>query len=216
MQVTDLIPLLKSRFQSPLPGKVAQNKMAVSGRKTYIPSVPTNFRVACVLCLIYPKNSEWHLVLIERMTTEKDRHSGQMSFPGGKYESSDGTYENGALREAREEIGINPEDVIILGEMTSLYIPVSNFQVYPFAGILDYAPVFKPQEKEVQEVVEVPLTLLLAEETRQRKALTIRNKYVLKDVPYFNVKNKIVWGATAMMLSEFIEIVGEYFEIYKP
>ena len=209
MQKMDFIPLLKKRFQAPLPGRAAQSKMAFAGRGNYNVIIPKDVKIACVLCLLYPRNEDWHIVLIERVAAENDRHSGQIGFPGGKYEPADGTYLNGALREAEEEVGIKPQDVTIIGKMTPLYIPVSNFHVYPFVGALDYTPIFIPEEKEVQEVVEVPLDLLIAKETRQQKTLILRNKYVLKNVPYFNVKNKTIWGATAMMLSEFIEILPQ-------
>jgi len=205
---TNFISALKEQLTQPLPGPAAQIKMA-SGTRREFSTIPANAKEACVLCLLYPKDNEWHIVLTQRVSTNKnDRHSGQMSFPGGKYEPTDNSYENGALRETEEEVGIPAKAVSILGEMTPLYIPVSNFQVYPFVGVLDYAPTFTPELQEVKEIVETPLSLLLEDSTRQTTNLTVHD-YTIKDVPYFNVFGKVVWGATAMMLSEFVEIVKE-------
>lgn len=207
MPNTDFIPQLKKQLQLPLPGEDAQFKMAPATRK-YYKTIPDGYRIACVLCLLYPKNDRWHIVLMERVSTKRDRHSGQMSFPGGKLEPSDPTYAAGALREAHEEVGILSDDVQIIGELTPLYIPVSNFMVYPFVGNLNYAPQFELQKTEVQSVVEAPLDLLLDDRTRQLTNIRARDNYVLKNIPFFNVYGKIVWGATAMMLSEFVEVVG--------
>ncbi len=205
---TNFITSLQYQLTQPLPGTAAQIKMA-TGTRTKFPAIPANAKEACVLCLLYLKNEEWHIVLTQRVSTnKKDRHSGQMSFPGGKYESFDGTYENGALRETEEEIGIAAKDITILGKMTPLYIPVSNFHVFPFVGVIDFVPNFTPEVQEVKEIVETPVSLLLEESTRQITDLTIQG-YTIKEVPYFNVFGKVVWGATAMMLSEFLEIVKE-------
>jgi len=205
---TNFINALKEQLTQTLPGTAAQIKMATGTRREF-PTIPANAKEACVLCLLYPKDNEWYIVLTQRVSTNKnDRHSGQMSFPGGKYEDSDASYEQGALRETEEEVGIPAKVVSILGKMTPLYIPVSNFQVYPFVGVIDYTPTFTPEIQEVKEIVETPLSLLLEDSTRQITDLTIRN-YSIKEVPYFNVFGKVVWGATAMMLSEFVEIVKE-------
>lgn len=202
------ITTLQHQLSQPLPGPTAQIKMA-SGTRRKFPTIPANAKEACVLCLLYLKNNEWHIVLTQRVSTNtNDRHSGQMSFPGGKYEPTDSTYENGALRETEEEVGIAADDITILGKLTPLYIPVSNFYVHPFVGVLDYVPAFTPEVQEVQEIVETPLSLLLEDSTRQITDLTIRG-YAIKEVPYFNVYGKVVWGATAMMLSEFVDIIKE-------
>lgn len=203
----NFLTALTKQLTQPLPGTAAQIKMATGTRKKF-PTIPANAKEACVLCLLYPKNNAWHIVLMERIATKKDQHSGQMSFPGGKYELSDGNYKNGALRETEEEVGIAANAIRVLGKLTPLYIPVSNFHVHPFVGAIDFTPTFIPELQEVKEIVETPLSLLLADQTRQITDLTIRG-YTIKEVPYFNVFGKVVWGATAMMLSEFIEIVKE-------
>jgi len=205
-----LIPALKKRLQLPLPGKNAQYRMATTPRKPYKhKKVPEQVRLASVLCLLYAKNDQWHFPLIQRVVTHKDKHSGQMSFPGGKVEPTDHTLQYSALREAHEEIGVLKEDVDIIGSLTPLYIPVSNFHVHPFIGFLNYTPTFRPQLSEVAEVVEVSLNSLLAPTTKKQKSMSFQNKYQLKNVPYFDVNKKTVWGATAMMLNELVEIIHQ-------
>ena len=206
MSNTDFLTALKEQLANNLPGQAAQAQMA-SGTRTKFPTIPSTAKEACVLCLLYLKAKEWHLVLMERVSTNpNDRHSGQMSFPGGKLETGE-TYEEGALRETEEEIGIPREDITVLGKLTPMYIPVSNFHVHPFVGVLANTPSFIPQQSEVKEIVEVPINLLLDVNNRRIKDLTIRT-VTLKAVPYFDVYGKVVWGATAMMLSEFVELIN--------
>ncbi len=207
---TSIIDLLEEQLTFPLPGKASQYKLATKTRLPFIKKkTPLNVRLACVLCLIYPKNGKLYLPLIERVVAKKDKHSGQMSFPGGKLELTDKTKQDGALREAKEEIGINREDVKIIGALTPLYIPASNFQVFPFVGYLDYEPTFIPQETEVAEVVEVSLDQLIAPQTLKYKSMKYTESLTVKDVPYFDVNEKTVWGATGMMLSEFVEVINQ-------
>ncbi len=210
MSDTSIIPFIKKQLQKPLPGKAAQYKMAT---KTRLPfkekEQPLEVRLASVLCLLYPKNGQLHFPLIQRVITKRDKHSGQMSFPGGKIETTDKSYQAGALREANEEIGVLTADIKILGALTPLYIPASNFQVFPFIGYIDYVPTFIPQLREVAEVVEVSLAELTTPSTLKYKSMQFKNKYQIKDVPYYDVNGKTVWGATAMMLSELIALINQ-------
>ncbi|MDH5380675.1 MAG: CoA pyrophosphatase, partial [Cyclobacteriaceae bacterium] len=112
-----------------------------------------------------------------------------------------------ALREAREEIGINDKDVTILGQLTELFIPVSNYIVYPVLGYMNYQPKLIPEEREVKQVLEVNLSHLLEAERIKRKKIEIRGYTI--DTPYFDLENQFVWGATAMILSELKELIGE-------
>lgn len=202
-----MIQNLKHQLSQDLPGRPAQYKMAHAVRVNY-PPPPTDARVACVLNLLYPKDNDWHIVLIERMSTHKgDQHSGQISFPGGGLEPNDPSLSAGAIREANEEVGVIAEDVELLGQLTDIYIPVSNFLVHHFVGKLDYTPDFIPQPSEVKSILEVPLDHLRDPNTIQRKDLKISSKITLKNVPYYSVNDHVVWGATAMMLSEFLEVV---------
>ena len=201
------IEQIKTRFIHPLPGRAAQIKMAPSVAREFAPA--TDARIACVLALLYPKNSDWHIVLIERMSSKNknDRHSGQISFPGGGYEDSDGLLTRAALREAEEEVGVFSKDISIIGQLSDMYIPVSNFLVHPFVGYMDYAPNFIPQPSEVKDILEIPIPKLKDPSTVQVTDLKIPEGFTIKNVPYYSLNGHIVWGATAMMLSEFLEVV---------
>ncbi len=204
--MTNLIHQIRSNLQHPLPGLIAQNKMAHAVRK-HIPPVPVHARAAGVLALLYPKADDWHIVLIERESSSNpnDRHAGQISFPGGTKEETDPSLEFTALREAHEEIGIHTEDVTILGPATSLYIPVSNFQVFPYLAYMTTAPSFMPQESEVRSILEVPIKHFTKNDTIQQTDLKVSKNMTLRKVPCYNLNGHILWGATAMILSEILE-----------
>lgn len=203
------IDRLAARLQEPLPGQEAQFSMAHVARRNAI-AAPTTAREASVLALFYPKANDWHLVLIERQNNNmKDRHGGQISFPGGKYEDQDTSLEYTALREAEEEVGVDAMSIEILGALTELYIPVSNFRVNPFVGFLDHAPAFTPQVEEVRSVLEVPFNLFQDPANQKLTDLKIAPNLMLRNVPYFDVSGKIIWGATAMMLGELLAVLDE-------
>jgi len=203
-----LIPNLIEQLKAPLPGRDAQHKMAHGIRHRY-KAPPTDARVACVLALLYPKDGEHHIVLIQRKSNnnKSDRHRGQISFPGGKQEEKDPSLEYVALREAEEEVNVNPEKVKLIGQLTELFIPVSNFLVYPFVGVTDERPNFQAQPSEVAAILEVPLRQLLDPQNIASTDIKIDEHIILKRVPYYNIQDKVIWGATAMMLSEFLTIV---------
>lgn len=209
MHMDDFIQRLADKLQRPLPGRDVQYKMAHASRLPDFP-VPPHARQAAVLALFYPKAAEWHLVFIERDSSNpNDRHGGQISFPGGRYEEGDGTLANTALREAEEEVGISAQKVEILGALTDLYIPVSNFQAHPFVGFTAETPVFVPQVKEVRAILEVPFSLFQQPEIVQTIDLQLAENLILKRVPHFNLFGKVVWGATAMMLNELLALTEE-------
>lgn len=200
----DFIHELENRLQSPLPGREAQYKMAHAVRQD-TPPPPPDAREAGVLALFYPKPQEWHLALILRQNKNpKDRHGGQVSFPGGKRDPSDRNLQHTALREAEEEIGVDQRDIQILGSLTDLYIPVSNFLVQPYVGFVDYQPEFIPEPEEVAQVLEIPFAAFRDERNRQLKDVHINPQIILKQVPFFNVSQQTVWGATAMMINEMV------------
>ena len=200
---------LRKRLGGPLPGREAQYKMASLRRLTelagYAP--PSSPKIACVLNLLHWREGEWRTVLIERTTSPHDRHSGQISFPGGKYEEGDKALANVALREAEEEIGVPRERVQILGRLTELYIPVSNFLVHPFVGLLESEADFRLQAGEVEGILTPALSVFSRDSAKKQKDLTLPGGLSLKDVPYFDVEGRVVWGATAMILSEFLEVL---------
>ncbi len=200
------IERLEREMEEELPGQQAQFLMAPVERQQII-EIPDDSNLACVLALIFPKKKEWHVALIERVSDNlNDVHAGQLSFPGGRFEESDYSYQDCALREAEEELGINGADVGIIGELTSLYIPVSNFLIYPFIGFMGEEPEYIIQKNEVQNVIEVPLKYFLESKNKKKTDIDIRNQ-VLKDVPYYDIHNIPLWGATAMIMSEFESII---------
>lgn len=134
---------------------------------------------------------------------EADIHKGQISFPGGKREKDDVDLAASAVRETEEEIGVHRESIRVLRTLTPLYIPVSNFLVHPFLGITDVLPTFVPQPEEVDDILEVPLRDILDPTRRRQIDIPIQSGLTLQNVPYYDLGGQVVWGATAMILSEF-------------
>jgi len=198
---------LKFRLSLPLPGVEAQLKMAHLERRLNLShfKIPDYARMGAVLILLFEEEGAVKTCFIER-TQYDGVHSGQIAFPGGKKEP-DETLEETVLREAEEEIGVNPADVQLLGQLTELYIPPSNFLVHPFVGSIPYRPAFFPSAAEVAEVVEITIDELADVRMRGEKEITLSNGSTVQ-TPYFGLKGKTVWGATAMIISEFLEVVG--------
>jgi 8-oxo-dGTP pyrophosphatase MutT (NUDIX family) len=161
---------------------------------------------AGVLLLLYPNEKELFTVLMKR-PEYLGAHSGQISFPGGKFEPADETIVNTALRETEEEIGVATSTIQVLGTLTPLYIPVSEFEVNPVVGFIHNTPRFIADPKEVKYIIEVSLDNLLNPAMKEEKQYT-SGEYS-GTVPYFNIRGNHVWGATAMILNEFLEMIGE-------
>lgn len=199
-------------LQSTLPGLNSQLKMAPISRLAEHAKYSRasswgseNARKSAVLILFYPKNDLTHLAMIVR-AADKSVHSGQVSFPGGMAEESDHSLIDTALREANEEIGIVSDSVKIIGQLTKLYIPPSNFDVFPFVGVTFSTPVFK-SNYEVQKVLEIELGTFTLPETRTHKRIQHRtgNNF---EVPCYYIHGEVIWGATAMIISELLEVVN--------
>ncbi len=188
------IDLLKQK----LPGEKAQLLMAPNFRGHL--SSPGKPVEAAVLVLFYPSDGKMHLVFIKRNEYDGP-HSAQVSFPGGAKEADDLSLEETALRETREELGIR-EQIEVLGALTPLHIPVSNFMVYPFVGWMEQRPVFQPDSSEVQYVIEAPLRDLL--DPANGDSETIYHHEQSIEAPFYRVGKEKIWGATAMMLSEVL------------
>ncbi|WP_124979727.1 NUDIX hydrolase [Nonlabens xiamenensis] len=191
-----------------LPGLDSQMKMAAVERLVEMQQVSLSDRKprkASVMMLIYPKDDIAHFVLIERAQT-KGKHSGQIAFPGGRREPEDQDAAATAVRETWEEIGVHPKYQEVVKASTPLYIPPSNYMVYPFIAFAKAQPTFKAQPSEVNSILEIPLQLLLEEESINSVELSTSYMDKVK-VPCFYFGTTMVWGATAMMLYEIKEML---------
>lgn len=198
----DLIDKLRERLTHSLPGKTAQERM--TGRLRPLPEViPPHARDSAVLQLLFPLGGEPHIVLIRRVEDGR-AHSGQISFPGGRYEPQDASFQMTALREAEEEIGIVPAGLHVLGALTPLYIPVSYFMVHPFVAWSGERPSYLPSAAEVSEVIEAPLSFLFDDANKTQAIVQPSSMPGLTmEVPAYKLPDgRVVWGATAMMLAE--------------
>jgi 8-oxo-dGTP pyrophosphatase MutT (NUDIX family) len=200
---------LEKKLKGPLPGLAAQLKMANLKRlrRGMSMDVPPDVKQGGVLILFYPVDGSANLVFIKRSEYE-GVHSGQISFPGGGQERSDSSIIETALREAKEEIGIDPGQVKPIGRITTLYIPPSNFLVTPVVGYTDVTPEFTPEPEEVDHILQVSLEDLLDERNMQEKEITIIDGLVIT-APCFYIDGNIIWGATAMILSELLELIRQ-------
>lgn len=163
----------------------------------------TGARQAAVLALLSPVKGSWHIHFIQRKAHPRDLHSGQISFPGGGLEANDASFEDCAKRETFEEIGVPQEQIRIIGSLTKLYVYASNNLVFPYVGYMEAPFEFIPDPKEVEKVISVPINYFLTESIIKKTTLKVR-EYVLPDVPYYDLHGSILWGATAMMMSELL------------
>ena len=187
-----------------LPGKKALFKMAPMERVKELKDVDIkalNPREAAVTALFYPnKDNQTFLILILRKTY-KGVHSAQIGFPGGKVEPEDKDLKDTAKRETEEEVGVPYDDIQLIKKMTTAYIPPSNFNVHPFIGYLEDTPKLIKQDDEVEDIVLVDIDDFLNEDSLIEETLTTSYASELT-VPAFHLNGHVVWGATAMMLSE--------------
>jgi 8-oxo-dGTP pyrophosphatase MutT (NUDIX family) len=201
---SNIISELGNRLREKLPGEKAHFIMAPAG------NLPENISgepgKAGVLILLFPHNGELSTVLIKR-TEYPGPHSGQISLPGGKLEKGDKSQIYTALREAREETGIDTQSLEIIGTLTPLYIPVSDIEVLPVLAYTDTQPGFQINTREVEYLIIVPLKQLLTGNRKKiTKTLRVRDQVIR--APGYLIQNEYIWGATAMILSEFIEIAS--------
>lgn len=197
----------------PLPGVPGQLKMAPEPIDTSVSrwDKPDDCREASVLLLFYPiidrnKQPDFHFVLTRR-PEYPGVHGGQISLPGGRRENAEALVDT-ALRETNEEIGVASDSLTVIGQLSSLYIPPSNFCIYPFVAFCPTRPVFVPDAVEVAEIIETPLSLLL-DPAIQKSEIWHFEAYGSRRIPFFEIFGHKVWGATAMILSEFLTLLEE-------
>jgi 8-oxo-dGTP pyrophosphatase MutT (NUDIX family) len=185
-----------------LPGLQGQLLMAPAGRDFTWPEGAVMH--AAVMLVLFRRNETFRLILTRRHDYDGP-HSGQVSFPGGKSDPDDRGFEYTALRETFEEIGIKPEELRVIGKLSDLFIPVSRYMVHPYIAWSEDIPVCLPDPGEVKYILEVKLDDLLNMQNRKTKIMTLGGSDY--EVPYLSLEGETVWGATAMILSEFTEIV---------
>ncbi|HLN21193.1 MAG TPA: CoA pyrophosphatase [Bacteroidales bacterium] len=197
---------LRSSIARGLPGSEVQWKMASSDR--FLKDFPRNpgkdAREAAVLVILFPEQGSVHTLLMKR-PDYTGHHGGQISFPGGKMEPSDEDLVKTAVREAFEETGCKAENSGIIGSLTPLFIPVSNMLVTALICWFNELPELHPDSHEVEYLITVDLTKLLDPSAVRFKPMEIRGETY--DVRYFSYEGHVIWGATAMILNELLEII---------
>jgi len=191
-----------------LPGQTSHLKMLPAERRRSLRPVFGSLepKQSSVLILLFPLDDFLGTILIKR-TEDNSVHSGQISFPGGRRDESDTSHTHTALREAEEETGVRPEKIRIIGELSPLYVSPSNFMIHPVIGYTEERPDLLPNPTEVKYIIELQLKNL--ETFRIMTELEVRG-YKLTEVPCYSVNGQIVWGATAMILQELLDIFKSF------
>ena len=198
---------LRIALSEPLPGVIAQAKLAPPHRPVELINTLSGdpVRDSAVLILLWQHGEEISTVFILRPVYE-GFHSNQIAFPGGKYEKSDKDFVTTALREAHEEVGIDPETVTILGQLTPLFISPSRFMVYPVVGYITTEPVFILDPFEIKDVIPCNLVDFLNPDHFIIQDIEVRGN-IISDIPCFKTGEHLIWGATAMIFNELLEII---------
>ena len=199
----ELIDRLGNALNAKLPGREAhQDVMSYSREQAKeVRERRSDFREGGVLVLLYPSQEDWQMVLIERPKYE-GVHSGQIAFPGGAREEEDHTLQETALREANEEVGLDTSKVEVLGALSEVYIPPSNFVVRPYVAFTDSVPELMKDEREVEQILHAPVNDFLLPNAIQEEKIKLYSGVNLK-VGAFKHQDHVIWGATAMMIAEF-------------
>jgi 8-oxo-dGTP pyrophosphatase MutT (NUDIX family) len=209
------IGFLKEALAAGLPGQEAQALMmpTLSDKSRFSLEAKKDAREGGVMILFYQREGSLHFPLILRPDYD-GVHAKQMSFPGGKRDLEDEDLVATALRETYEEVGVGSDKIEIIGSLTDLYIIASNFNVLPIVGVIHEVPGFISDEHEVDEIVEVKLDDLMDDARQKIKPMSILQGITIQ-APYFDLSNKVVWGATAMILSELKYILKPFYNSSK-
>lgn len=208
MELDQLRERLIERLQHPLPGAAAHEPL----RATPVGEVFPNFqhklppKPGSVLIALYPKDGSIWFPLIKR-PEYKGAHSGQVSLPGGKAEAGEGVIDT-ALREGEEEVGVHRADIDVVGQLSPFFVIPSNFMVTPVVGIMKSEPVFRPDRREVARIMQCDIASLVDAHAVHRKEILAAGQFRMM-APHFEIEQEIVWGATAMILGEFREVLRE-------
>ena len=199
------IKLLENNLKSELPGEKAHDIMRTVPKlpkaAEYLTKTPI---LSAVLILLFPKLDSFNFILTLR-SKNVETHKGQISLPGGAQEENESLAET-ALREVNEEIGVLPETVEIIGNLSTIYVPYSGFKIYPYVGWTKSTPNLKASAEEVEKIIVASITELINNDNQRKETTVLRGIPVT--MPYFNLNNEKVWGATSMILSEFKQIIS--------
>lgn len=201
------IKKINKALNRPLPGYEAQSLMEPITRRIELEKQKKRtIPIPCsILILLYPKNDKIYTVMIKR-TIYDGVHSGQIAFPGGRKEQNDTDLIETALRETEEEIGVNRTLISTIGTLTQLYIPPSHYNVLPIIGFTEFSPIFIQDKNEVDDILEIDISEFINTKNIKQKEIYTQRQTKAKVICY-NIQNEIIWGATAMIISEFVEIV---------
>jgi 8-oxo-dGTP pyrophosphatase MutT (NUDIX family) len=210
MELDFVLSKVNRALQNGLPGDDAHSKLSPSHRKPaseYLAEVE-NYKTGCVVALITKNsNDESCLILMERVSHEKDVHSSQISFPGGKHEEEDESFYATAIRELEEEIGVTSSEINFISPLSELYIPPSNFLVKPFLCYSTSRLEYRPNQTEVKSLLEVPLAFFINDENINRGGFQSARGYFV-NAPYYEFQSHKIWGATAMMIAEIVALIN--------
>jgi 8-oxo-dGTP pyrophosphatase MutT (NUDIX family) len=208
LELPNHIVRLKKALANQLPGENAHRLMLPVGRVLQPTVGSGSILQSSVLMLLFPENGNLNTCMIRRPTTMRN-HGGQVAFPGGRFEPSDISLEQTALRESFEEIGTDRNKIELIGELTPLYVQVSNFTIHPFIGWCDTPPIFKTDNQEVEELYKIPIIKFI--EHASPHLQNVDTIHGPMQVPGFYIDNLFIWGATAMIVSEFNEVYKSEF-----
>lgn len=210
MYYDNFIADLKELVKHQLPGESAHHDLLPLNRKPTSKALTENenYRLSAVAVLLYKRDREIHSILIQRSRYE-GMHGAQISFPGGKMDPDDSDLEYTARRECFEEINFPTDTGILLGNLSPVHIPVSKFLVQPYLFFVDDLPPLLGNEREVEEIITFNTSNLLKPDVLKRSDIQVGNGLIRKDIPYFDIDGRIVWGATAMILSELRALLSK-------